>query len=272
MSEISHEQLETIVERFIEHCEKSLNLRTSSAVDIRAFDSDVASVASSLVGRQCALAIKFAQVPMVWDGHIGPLVMRAMIDCHISLRWILADPDKRAREFINYGLGLAKLSVSHYEAAMERDPENTLVAQMIKARKSWIGSQALMPFVEVNVGSWHGSSVRKMCEELGDLDFYRYSYFPFSSCAHSTWDHVSIYNAKRCQNPMHKFHYVGKFEETPMLFDMLHNAAKYYSMSLETFDVFYDFNSELISPLRFFVDTVEDIAGEAGTAEENPGT
>ena len=269
VSEITEDDLEAIISSFVAHCEECLDVRGSPAVDLKLSASDVASVSSALIGRQCALAIKFAQMPMAWDPHIAPLIMRAMIDCHITLRWILIDPDKRAREFMNYGLGLAKLSISHYEEALKDREEDQRIAMMIQAKKAWINSQALMPFVEVNIGSWHGSSVRQMCADIDDLDFYKYSYFPFSSCAHNTWDHISLFNAERCDNPMHKFHYVGRFSEYPIMIDMLYNAATYYTMSLDSFDNFYTFSSDLPSPLNFFISAVEDTSdvGQSSTSE-----
>jgi hypothetical protein len=189
-----------------------------------------------------------------------------MIDCNITLRWILLDPDKRAKEFIQYGLGLAKLGVSFFEEVLNEDPENEQVKRVVAAKKGWIASQALVPFVEVNLGSWHGSSMRKMCEDIDDMDFYRYSYFPFSSCAHNTWDHISVYSAKRCESPLHKFHYVGDYVESAPLADMMYNSAKYYTMSLISFDEHYARESKSVSPLAFFLERwsklTEDLSGD----------
>ena len=157
----------------------------------------------------------------------------------ISLSWILSEPSSRAKRFVEDGLGAIKLQLAHRERELQSlvDPKERAIAeQMISIHKSWLDAQRMEQLVAVNLGSWSGMSARRMAEETGDLDFYNYVYQPFSSCVHSDWSHISMFNAAYCENPAHGWH------RSPALIDIdpdafwLHLAAKYFSKTLDQFD------------------------------------
>jgi hypothetical protein len=65
---------------------------------------EVFSVLTALLARQATLAIEFVSAPQLWNSHSAPLFLRAMADVHITLSWILLDPETRARQYIDHGL------------------------------------------------------------------------------------------------------------------------------------------------------------------------
>src|SRR6266436_5291154 len=82
-------------------------------------------VVGALLARQVTLASQLAACPPIWNGHIAPLVLRAMADAYITLAWILKEPLDRCRKFIHYGLGQEKLQLEHRRAEMEaREPHD----------------------------------------------------------------------------------------------------------------------------------------------------
>ena len=136
-------------------------------------------VITTLIARQVSLAKRISRNPDIWDYHIGPLVLRSLIDNYINIAWIIKDPDDRAIKFVKHGLGQEKLNIEHYERNKDKDP---LVEKIIDAKKGWIEMQRYYFLTEVNVGSWSGLSTRKMAEEADCLDLYNYAYTPFSAC------------------------------------------------------------------------------------------
>jgi hypothetical protein len=64
---------------------------------------------------------------------------------------------------------------------------------------------------------------------------------------------------------------VGSFSEYPIMFDMIHNAAKYYTMSLRAFDEFYRFGTDLVTPLDFLMSTIEKFSDETADSDVQPG-
>ena len=48
-----------------------------------------------------------------------------MADVHITLSWILLDPNTRARQYIDHGLGQAKLELEHRRSGLESADEDS---------------------------------------------------------------------------------------------------------------------------------------------------
>jgi hypothetical protein len=155
-------------------------------------------VAGALLARQVTLAMQLASCPEIWNGHIAPILLRAMADVYITLAWVLKDPVDRSRKFIHYGLGQEKLQLEHRRAELDAREPLEGEQEYLESIESWINSQRWTFLTEVNLGSWSGVSTRAMAEEAGCLDFYNYVYTPFSACAHSMWHHIAHYNLKQC--------------------------------------------------------------------------
>jgi hypothetical protein len=117
-----------------------------------------------------------------------------------------------------------------------RAAESPEEERFIEWLEQWTNRQRWTFLTDVNLGSWSGSSTRKMAEEAGCLDFYNYVYTPFSACTHSMWNHIGIYNLRECRNPLHKFHLVGAAVDAPLDPNYPYLAAKYLEKAFATFD------------------------------------
>jgi len=197
---------------------------------------DLHEVVGALLARQVTLASQLAACPLIWNGHIAPLILRAMVDTYITLAWLLKEPLDRCKKFIHYGLGQEKLQLEHRRAEMETRGPREGEREYCEAIEAWINSQRATFLTDVNLGSWSGMSTRAMAEEAGCLDFYNYVYTPFSACAHSMWQHVARYNLRDCRNPLHRFHWVPAVLDAPFDPEYLYRAAKYLQKTFATFD------------------------------------
>ena len=202
------------------------------------------TVVNGLIARQATLAIGVAQNASVWNWDIGPLYLRAMTDCYITLAWILKDAKERSRLYILHGLGQEKLWMAHYERILEKidDPEEKQSYEaMLAASKTWVESQSFLFFVTVNLGSWSGKSTRQMAEEAGCLDLYNFAYQPYSFSAHSTWNHVGKFNAVPSSSPLHKNMRLPNIPAYGGEPSIVINAAKYLEKAaravMETFSL-----------------------------------
>jgi hypothetical protein len=192
-----------------------------------------------------------------------------MVDLSITYRWIALDPSTRSSEYISYGLGTEKLLVAHFQDALKKDPENEQLARMIEADLAWIEGQMFQMFVSVNLGSWSGMSSRKMCDEIGDPDIYKYSFSPLSSSVHNTWGHVGKWNAKTCANPLHKQHSIGTIVQLWPMLEFVSNSAEYYQLVVTEFDNYYKFNTAHESPVGAFKRLYSVLARALSDDEEN---
>src|SRR5437899_75743 len=81
--------------------------------------TEVHEVINGLMARQVTLAIQLAEAPSIWNGHVAPLLLRSMADCHISLAWIFENPGPRARMYVLHGLGQKKLWMEHFKESLK---------------------------------------------------------------------------------------------------------------------------------------------------------
>jgi hypothetical protein len=158
------------------------------------------------------------------------------------------------------GLGIEKLTTANYQAKIDEGHEGESVRHIIESSLAWIESQQFQMFISVNLGSWSGSSVRKMCDEIGDPDLYKFSYTPFSACVHNMWNHVGKWNARTCQNPLHKRHAIGRIADTWPIIDFLFRACKYLELVLDEFDGYYQYTSRTVSPTDAFRTAAQELS------------
>ena len=196
----------------------------------------VHEVIGGMLARQATLIKGLADAPPIWTANSAPVILRAIADVYINIAWLLLKPQERCLQFISFGLGQSKLELEHYRAEIssrEVTPEETA---MLGAQEAWIDSQRATFLQDVNLGNWSGTSVRKMAEEAGCVDFYNFVYTPFSACAHSMWHHIAKYNLVTCSNPLHRHHRRPTSAAADPDIHYLLLAAKYWAKTLGTFD------------------------------------
>jgi len=163
-------------------------------------------VIGALLARQVTFSVDFAGAPEIWNHHLAPVILRAMIDNYINLAWIFGDPLDRSRKFILYGLGQEKLQIEHYKSQLQADGRNEDNDPVVKSRESWINSQRYTFLTEVSIGSWSGIDTRTMANEAGCIDMYNYEYQAYTAASHNMWHHIGKYNLATCPNPLHRHH------------------------------------------------------------------
>jgi hypothetical protein len=160
-----------------------------------------------------------------------------MVEVHLWLAWILEKPAERAMLFIEDGLGKEKLMIKHRLDELNLIGRKADDDPVIQQSMVWVESQKYSFLVDVNLsGSWSGIDTRKMAEEAGQRDFYRFTYPPFSSAVHSTWNHVSRFDLVPCTNPLHAGHRVPRMDFLPPAIDFFELAAKYLAKTFALVD------------------------------------
>lgn len=214
-------------------------------------------VIGALLARQVTLATQLANALTIWNGHLAPIILRTMADIYIILAWIFGDPLERSRKFILYGLGQEKLEIEHMKVQLKAAGEDVDDHSLIKLREEWLNSQRFTFLTEVNIGSWSGIDTRKMAEEAGCLDFYRFAYNPFSAATHSMWHHVSRYNLVTCPNPLHGYHKIPIDPPIEIDIDFLYRAAEYVEKTFNLFDEKTKTKVDVPSAFNMFVQALK---------------
>jgi hypothetical protein len=226
----------------------------------------VHEVVGALIARQVSLVTRLVQSPGIWNPHVGPLVLRVMVDNHINLAWMLAQPEDRTRKFVEHGLGQEKLILERRKNSIREvggDPE---VDEGIKTDEAWIDSQKFGFLTEVNIGGWAGLDTRKMAEEVGLLDMHRHDYTTLSCAVHNMWNHVGRYNVEKCLNPLHGFHFVP-CDSTQYELDVNYplGAASYMEGSFELLRDKTGVTSSVPSAFVYFEQALSKLEDEGAT-------
>lgn len=222
-----------------------------------AFESEVTEAIAALMARQMSVARRIARNPGVWDWHIGPILLRTLVDTHITLAWILADPLSRSRKFISFGLGQEKLQIEHLRAVNAENNDED-IASVIEARQEWVTAQRYMFLLEVDVGAWSGMSTRDMAEEVGLQSLYNFAYAPWSSCTHSMWNHVGKFNLRFDGNPLHRYLKAPFDPEFDPQIDVLINSAKYLELSFDAIDQHFGLKCDTVGPYAYWMQHLKE--------------
>jgi len=191
-----------------------------------------------------------------------------MVDVYITFAWILEDPLDRSRKFILHGLGQEKLYIENLKADFEASGEDTENHPAIQMMTEWVNSQRFTFLTDVNVGSWSGLSTRSMAQEAGCMDLYRFAYMPFSSAAHSMWNHVAKYNLEICENPLHRLHRVPVDSIFPIDPDYLYRAAKYLEKTFKAFDEKFEITIDSNSSFDLLLDMLNLLQTDEPDAQD----
>lgn len=232
------------------------------------------SVIGGLLSRQVTLSIQMVRSPATWNGHSAPLFLRAMTDLHIALAWIMKDLPDRAKKYILHGLGEEKLLMEHYKKDLEERPENVNAAQieeLVRVKQLWINSQRAEFFVAVNLGHWAQLDYRKMAAEADCESLYKFAYKPFSHAAHNMWPHVSMYNSRICENPLHRHHLVPELVDTQLDPDYLYRSCKYVDKAYQLFLDKFSVGIKSPMPLQWwnsYFSSADDNTAEPGQVSE----
>lgn len=232
-------------------------------IPIEADKLEAYSVIGALLSRQVTLSLEMMKSPGTWNGHSAPMFLRSMTDLQITLGWILEDIEERSRRYIMHGLGEAKLSMEHYKAEVELEPEGVYADQlreMSERHSQWINSQRREFFVEVNLGNWAKLDTFAMAREIGKESLYKFAYRPFSQATHNMWPHVSVYNTTHCENALHRFHLIPRLFNAKFEPDFMYRSCKYVHQTYELLINRFDLNFNGKMPLEWW--------GEFFSAEE----
>lgn len=257
------DEIGNFLDQYINDVAEAVSFRNGPEVPIDTYYPHVPSVLAGLLARQATLTTRLAQCPPLWDGHSAPLHLRPMVECLVTFRWIIIDPVNRANEYVCYGLGQAKLQLSKLQAElenMEEGPPKERALWAARMQEAWILSQRLIQFVDVNLGSWTGSSIRQMCIETGDKDLYDWWFSVHSACAHNTWTHVSEWNTKLCRNPLHQEHRLSHIAAPTLTLEYVHQSAKFFSAFVEDFDAYYGIEKAVPTILESFEAKMYELA------------
>ncbi len=133
----------------------------------------------------------------------GRLLVRTLTEIRINLAFLVENGDEAMwARFRAYGSGQAKLALLKYEDAQQGQP-NLVSAETLKALAN---EDFFQEFVNIDLGSWSGTDLRKMAEQCGVKDDYDRFYGWTSAFVHGQWAAARDAVMATCGNPLHRAH------------------------------------------------------------------
>lgn len=207
-------------------------------IQINLMEPSIHSVFSALLARQGTLAMELSKAVSAWNYHSAPLFIRAMVDVHITAAWLMGDPQDRCKKYVEHGLGQEKLLCEHFKAQLTAQGKNPDEDENIKKLEAWINAQKYTFLLPVELGAWSGKSTREMAIECGLQDAYNFSFQTFSSCVHSTWNHIARYNAQPSESPLHRYTFIADMPELRPDIHQLDTVARRLDETLSLYQKF----------------------------------
>ena len=138
---------------------------------------------------------------------IGRVALRAIVEANITLRYLFAkDNDALWLSYRVYGAGQAKLAFLKAQEFEGELPsfmdEDALYA--IANEDKW------QEFLDIDVGHWANSNLRKLATESGAKELYDKYYDWSSTYVHGHWGAVRDSNFVTCHNPLHRLHRIPR--------------------------------------------------------------
>lgn len=133
---------------------------------------------------------------------LGRLGLRTLLELRITLHHLIDNKDEELwKAWRVYGAGRAKLSSLKLED-VDHPPGFLSASSLAEIANEDIWEEML----EINLGHWKHSDLRKMAKDSGLKSEYD-AYYPWTSCyAHGQWGAVRESIFRTCANPLHRFH------------------------------------------------------------------
>jgi hypothetical protein len=170
---------------------------------------------------------------------MGRLALRAVAEINITLRYLIGkNSDDLWRSYRVYGAGQAKLAF-----LKAQESEGDLPPFLDESALHEIANEdKWQEYLDIDVGHWADSNLRKLSIECGAKDVYDKYYDWTSGFTHGNWGAVRDTNFLTCHNPLHHLHRIPRLahrqlnsvevDAVDLVNDMIQRLDKLFSSDL----------------------------------------
>lgn len=138
---------------------------------------------------------------------VGAVALRSLTEVCITLRYLAkTDSPEMWKSYRVYGAGQAKLAFLKTQQE-HGDLPHFLDESMLH---SIANEDTWQEFLDIDVGHWASSNLRKLATDCGAKDIYDKYYDWSSGFIHGNWAAVRDTNFVSCHNPLHRLHRIPR--------------------------------------------------------------
>ena len=160
--------------------------------------------------------------------------LRTIAECYITLAYLVKEDDAELwQSYRIYGAGQAKLAFLKLdESAHEPSYVDVETLKQLANEDMW------QEFLNIDLGHWDNTDLRKMSMEAGVKDVYDQFYGWTSTFAHGHWGAILDTVFDTCGNPLHRFHRIPR-QSVRSLPDVVPDACELIDKILEVVSQLY---------------------------------
>lgn len=160
--------------------------------------------------------------------------LRTIAECYITLAYLAKKDDVEVwQSYRVYGAGQAKLAFIKLD---ESDDKPSSVN--VQTLKQLANEDIWQEFLNINLGHWHNTNLRKMSEAADVKDVYNRFYDWTSTFAHGHWGAIRDTVFDTCGNPLHRLHRIPR-QAPRALPDVVPDACELVDKILEVISQLY---------------------------------
>jgi len=239
-------------------------------VSLDLYNTDRDEILFGLLSRQFRFMSAIVKNHELWSIDLGRILLRCMADTHITFKWLIKQNDEKLFEkFKKSSLGKEKLLKMHIENLLEDfSDERMQLEEIIDDLKESINQEIWEELLPIELGSWSGKDTRKIANEVGLEDLYRFLYAPACAEIHGEWVSIRDLNLKRCLNPLHRFHLLPSFGTAFFTPAIIFHATDLFTMTYVEWNKAYGRPSKL-DIIEEYSDSLNDILSSIISKEKS---
>jgi hypothetical protein len=166
---------------------------------------------------------------------LGRMGLRSLVELRITMEYLRAnDVPETWQKFRIYGAGQAKLA---YLKLLETAELPSFIT--VEALERLANEDIWHEFLEIQLGSWDATDLRKMSDQTALKDDVYDRYYDWTSAfVHGNWAAIRDTAYDVCVNPLHRLHRIPAATSSPLP-DVLEDACVLLRGILATVDILY---------------------------------
>ena len=192
----TREHLSKVYNLLVEHTDHT---RTTSSVDARH---------DTVFGLGLYSLSLLQELLQVGSSHSisGRTTLRTIAECHITLAYLAKkDNAELWQSYRAYGIGQAKLAFLKLDELA--DEPSYVDVQIVE---QLVNEDMGQEFLNIDLGHWDNTDLRKMSIEAGVKDVYDQFYGWTSTFSHGHWPAIRDVVFETCGNPLHRLHRIPR--------------------------------------------------------------
>jgi len=182
-----------------------------------------------LFSRIIRLYISFISNPGLWSRDFSGIILRCIGETAIILFYLAKKGTKEEfQKFKDYSLGKEKLLMLNMQDTLQE--RATIEGKSIEDISEEMGGEFIAEMQKIELKNWTKKNIRKLSQEVGLDDIYKWVIDPTSAEIHGSWSSLKKSNLVFCRQILHRFHRIPRFYDPPILLIPMYVATRIYQM------------------------------------------